>query len=127
MFFRRASMIAALLFFFSATLQYNDPDPIQWMAMYLAAAVVSALAAGRRAPPWWAPVLVGAVALGWALGIAPHALGKAPLGRMFESWEMKNVAVEENRETFGLLIVAAWMALVTFMGVRRRPEGTSRS
>lgn len=120
MFLSRASLVAALLFFFSAALQLNDPDPIQWIAIYAAAGLVSAYAAFRpRAYPRGLPAFVGLAALIWAATIAPHALGRVSLLRMFESWEMKNVVVEENRETFGLLIVAAWMALLVATRVRK--------
>lgn len=122
MFFRRSCLVAALLFFFSAALQYNDPDPIQWMAIYVAAGVISVLAAGsRRRMPWYVPALVGFAALVWALTIAPHALAWNPLRHMFDSWEMKNVIVEENRETMGLFIVTAWMVIVTIVVARRSP------
>jgi hypothetical protein len=121
MFFRRASVVAALLFFFSASLQFNDPDPIQWIAIYTAAAMVSAVAAGRpRSLPWLVPALVGAVALVWGAFIARIAVGKIPLTSMFRSWEMHDLVVEENRESFGLFIVAAWMAIVAVLCARAR-------
>ncbi len=120
MFLSRASLVAALLFFFSAALQLNDPDPIPWAAFYTVAGIVSAYAAFKpRAYPWMLPAVVGLIGLIWAATIAPHALGRIPLGRMFASWEMKNVAVEENRETFGLLIVAVWMAILVATRVRK--------
>ena len=116
------SGLMALLFLFAAAVQYNDPDPIQWMAIYGAAAVVSAWAALRRSGlPSWAPGLVGLAAFVWACTIAPRALGKVNPLAMFKSWEMKNVAIEENREMFGLLIVAAWM-LVLFIARLRAPS-----
>ena len=123
MLFRGLSLVAALLFLFSVALQYNDPDPIQWMAIYGAAAAVSAAAALRRERlPWYVPAVVGVVALVWALTIAPHALGRVPLSSMFQAWEMKNTVIEENRESIGLLIVAAWMAVLAVDGLLRRPK-----
>ena len=123
MFFRGLCLVAAILFVFSAALQYNDPDPVQWMAIYLAAAAVSAAVALRsRRPPWFVPTVVGVAALVWALTIAPHALGRIPLSRMFQAWEMKNTVVEENRETIGLLIVVFWMAVIVLEGLLRRPR-----
>ena len=116
------SGLMALLFLFAAAVQYNDPDPIQWMAIYGAAAIVSAWAAFRRAGlPAAAPGLVGLAAFVWACTIAPRALGKVSPLAMFKSWEMKNAVIEENREMFGLLIVAAWM-LVLFIARRGAPS-----
>ena len=119
MLLRALNGFMALLFLFAAAVQYNDPDPLQWMAIYAAAAVLSGLAAWRITIfPWLAPALVGLIALLWAASIAPRALGKVPLSEMFRSWEMKSPVVEENREMFGLLIVTAWMVVLTL--ARRR-------
>lgn len=119
--FRRANLVAALLFFFSATLQFNDPDPFQWIAIYLSASMVSAFAAGKKERlPWYLPAAVGIVALVWGLAIASHSLGWGPLRHMFDAWEMKNAAVEENRESIGLFLVVAWMAFLTVASARRR-------
>ncbi len=109
----------ALLFAWAAALNFNDPDPIQWVGIYGVAMTLSALAAWRPALlPWFAPAIVGGVALAWAASIAPRALGMIPLGRMVESWEMKSAVVEENREMFGLLIVAAWMLVLVIARLR---------
>jgi len=120
--FSFVSGFMALLFVFAAAVQYNDPDPIRWMAIYGAAAIVSGWAAWRLAGlPSFAPGLVGLAALVWACTIAPRALGKVSPLAMFQSWEMKNAVIEENREMFGLLIVAAWM-LVVFIARLRTPS-----
>ena len=105
----------AALFLFAAAVQYNDPDPARWMAIYGAAAAVAFLATRRlaAAPRFWiAPAMVAAIALLWSAGIFLGLRDPLTPWRMFDQWEMKDVAVEETRETFGLLIVAAWM-LVT--------------
>jgi hypothetical protein len=126
--FRRACLAAALVFFFCASLQFNDPDPIQWVAIYTAAAVVSAVAAGRSERlPWYVPAVVGVAALAWSLTIAPHALAWTPLRHMFDAWEMKNVRIEENRESVGLFLVVGWMTFLTIEAVRRKREGKDPS
>jgi hypothetical protein len=38
---------------------------------------------------------------------------------MFDAWEMKSLAVEEAREASGLVIVAAWMAVLLIRAGRR--------
>src|SRR6185436_18072219 len=107
------------LFLLSVAVQYNDPDPIRWMAIYGAAAVVCVLEIRRRTPRWL-PLVVAGVALAWAiLGIGYLSHSDA-LGQMFAQWEMKNVHVEEERELYGLTIVTAWMLAVA-IAVWRRP------
>jgi hypothetical protein len=116
--FRAANVAMAALFAFAAAVQYNDPDPLRWMALYLAAAAACVLAVLRRLPRF-VPIAVGLVALAWAATLAPHVLGSVGLGEMVEAWEMKDVRVEEGRETYGLLIVAAWMTVLALKGRRR--------
>jgi drug/metabolite transporter (DMT)-like permease len=115
-------MIAA--FALSVLVQYNDPDPLRWMALYGAAAVACVLYATGRAR-WWFAAAVGVIALAWAIPLAPAVIGKTAFGEMFEAWEMKNERVEVSREMYGLLIVAAWMAVLTFAHWRRgaKPSG----
>ena len=61
---RYVNLIIAALFAWSAILQYNDPDPWLWIAMYAAAAVMAGLAAFGRYPlP--ALVLLSAACLVW--------------------------------------------------------------
>jgi len=116
--FRTVNAVMALLFVFAAAVQYNDPDPLRWMAIYLAAAAACVLALLGRLR-WFVPAAVGLVALAWAATLAPHVLGHVRMGEMVEAWEMKDVRVEEGREMYGLLIVAAWMAVLTVAGWRR--------
>jgi len=44
---------------------------------------------------------------------------------MFTEFEMKNAGVEESREMYGLLIVAAWMAAVAVAARLRSARGTA--
>jgi hypothetical protein len=43
-------------------------------------------------------------------------VGKVSIGELFESYAMKSEPVEEAREMGGLLIVAAWMAVLALRG-----------
>jgi len=55
----------AALFAFAAAVQYNDPDPLRWMAIYGLAMLACGLAlAGRLS--WLPPALLGLIALIWA-------------------------------------------------------------
>lgn len=112
-----ATMLA--LFLFAAAVQYNDPDPFVWMAIYVAAAAVCATEARRRTPPWLAAGVMTAALL-WAASIAYRASGLAPLASLFAEWEMRDAAVEEAREMYGLLIVGVWMLAITIAAIRRR-------
>ena len=111
--------VMLLAFVFSVIVQVNDPDPLGWMAVYGAAAVICGLELKRRVRPLF-PALLAAVALSWAATIAPRVIGKVRFGEMFAEFEMKNAGVEESREMYGLLIVAVWMAAVALAAGRRR-------
>lgn len=111
MILRGANAAMALLFVFAVVVQYNDPDPGRWMAIYGAAAAVSALAAlGKELR--LAPVVIAAVAIMWSIAIIAGGAGGADYLRMFDAWEMTSAPVEEAREATGLLIVAGWMILL---------------
>ena len=114
-----ANGLFLLMFAFSAIVQINDPDPLLWIAIYVAAVVVCGLEMRQRAP-WWAAPLVGVMALLWASTIAPRVLGVVPFTSMFQEFEMKDFGVEESREMYGLTIVAVWMLAIAWVGSRRR-------
>ena len=110
----------AALFAFAAALQFNDPDPVQWIAIYMAAVVVSlGVALRRRVPPAAMAALV-LVAIVWAGAIALRVPSASEYRHMFDAWEMKTPSVEEAREASGLGIVAAWM-IVLLVRSRRIP------
>lgn len=113
------SALMCLAFLFSVVVQYNDPDPVRWMAFYGSAALVSGLEARRRVRPLW-PVIVALIAAAWAATLAPQVLGKVPFGAMFAEFEMHDQGVEESREMYGLLLVALWMGAIAVAAWRRR-------
>jgi hypothetical protein len=87
--------LTALLFAYSAIVQYNDPDPLRWIALYGCAAVLSAGAIFEATPR---PMLLAlACAAGiWAVTIVPVVAS-----------ERDFTGTEEERELLGLAIVAA--------------------
>jgi hypothetical protein len=102
------SLLMGVLFLISVALQYNDPDPIQWMLIYGAAAVVS----------FWIPwnlkakklaVAVILVALPWLLFLLPDVIGVISFSDLFLKMDEKGGAVEVGRESGGLTIVIVWM------------------
>lgn len=109
--------LMAVLFGIAAGLQYNDPDPLRWMAIY-GVAGLACLFAGRLPRP--APAIIGLAALAWAAVLAPGVIGRVSIGELFESYAMKSEPVEEAREMGGLLLVAAWMTVLAVRGAPAR-------
>ena len=103
------------LFLFAAAVQYNDPDPLRWMAIYGLAALACVLSLARRLPRL-VPALVGVGALAWAGTLAPGVIGRVSVEELFQSYSMLSETVEEAREMGGLLIVAVWMGLLALVG-----------
>ncbi len=113
-------LLAAACFVLVAALQYNDPDPYVWIAIYGAAALVSWLQ--RRRPARSIPaLLVGSVAVVWALCLFPEAQGVGLLD-LPRPMHTKGGAVEAAREVGGLSIVAAWMFFLAFLARREKRE-----
>ena len=109
---RFLDLTMALLFAFAAALQFNDPDPIQWIAIYSAACVLSLLVAIRRRVAPAASLTVFTIAIVWAALIAFGGPAASEYGHMFDAWEMKSPSVEEAREASGLVIVAVWIMVL---------------
>jgi len=97
----------------SAALQFNDPDPLYWIAVYAgAAAVIAATAIGHFSRFWAALVAGGAVA--GMLMTAPGFLTWLGSGDYAALWGQMMAGkpyVEESREFLGLAIVLAALAL----------------
>jgi hypothetical protein len=56
------NLFLAALFVFSAVLQYNDPDPLLWMSIYLAAGLICAFAAFNKYNRWTILLVLAACA-----------------------------------------------------------------
>lgn len=107
-----------LLFLFAAAVQLNDPDPLGWIGIYVAAGIVCATEIRRRTQIW-APAGVALVAILWGATLWPRAHA-VPLDALVAEWEMRNLRVEEAREMYGLAIVALWMLVIAAVALRRR-------
>jgi hypothetical protein len=117
---RALSGLMAVLFLFSALVQYNDPDPWTWMTFYGAAAIVSGWAAFRPSAPLVGAALIVALAgMIWAATIAPRVVGHVGWSELYTEFGMKSQAVEEGREMTGLLVVVAWMVALALAHRRR--------
>ena len=95
------SGLLSLLFAYSAVVQYNDPDPLRWAALYVAAALLAALSVIRPLPSI-APAVLSLGALFCATLMLPGVLEEA-------AW----TGTEEERELVGLLLVGSWMLVLT--------------
>ena len=105
-----ANGIMLLMFLFSAAVQFNDPDPLTWIAIYCAAATVCALEIRRRLPGW-TPVAIAVIAIVWA-GSIHYRARDVPISSLFAAWEMQDLRIEEAREMYGLAIVGVWMIVI---------------
>jgi hypothetical protein len=99
----------ATLFLLSAAVQYNDPDPLPWMAAYLGAAVVCLLPDSIRQRELFAWLVAAATAFS-ALRLAPGALALERLSDLTAAMSVARPEVEAARETLGLAFVSLWSA-----------------
>ncbi len=106
--FTASSLLMGAIFSVSVGLQYNDPDPLQWVLIYGAAAVVSFLAPWKSVARRLA-LIVFVVALAWLFWLLPQIIGVISFSDLFLKMDEIGGAVEVGRETGGLAIVAAWM------------------
>lgn len=120
-FWTLANGMMLLMFLFSAAVQFNDPDPVVWIGIYSAAAAMCGLEIRRRAPVWGAAA-IALIALAWA-GSLYYRAHEVPISSMFAEWEMRDIRVEEAREMYGLMIVAAWMIVIVSVGRWRARRG----
>jgi hypothetical protein len=115
MVFKGTNSLFLMAFVLSAVVQFNDPDPLLWIVVYLSAVVMCALEFSpyrQRWLPWLMFVCCTAGCVGLVFGL----VGSVTIGEVFESLSMQTQAVEEAREAGGLLLVALWSLI---LGVRQ--------
>ena len=95
---RHLYIIPALLFVVFAIFQWNDPDPIFWIPVYLYASACTFLALARRLT--YLLVVVGFVGYLFLL-----TYNFPPI----EHWTFDH---EEGREAMGLIVCGNWVALL---------------
>ena len=115
-FFNIFFLVAYLL---SALVQYNDPDALPWILIYLAAGCMCA-AHFRQRLPRWLPTSLLFISLVWIGTLLPDIVGQVSLADVVESLSMKTRAVEQAREIGGLALIAIWSAVL--MSRRGRPS-----
>ncbi|MCX5747271.1 MAG: hypothetical protein NT062_32795 [Proteobacteria bacterium] len=112
MIFRGLSWLMAALFGVCVALQYNDPDPIRWMAIYGAAMIIS-IALPFRKRVAIAGVVVGLGAAVWSITLLTGVWGHMGFSDLWLKMSEKGGAVEEGREAGGMAIEAAWLLLAS--------------
>ena len=117
--FRGANAFFGGVFVIMAGLQLNDPDPVRWIVLYVAAAAACFLA--RR--NWLAPAIVGAAGLVWFVVLLPGTLPEFRLSNLLESMQAETPVIEASRELLGLAIVAGWMVVLTVAARRAATAG----
>ena len=113
---RATSAGFALVFVAAAALQWNDPDPLRWIAAYGAAAAL-ALAALLGHVGFWPSACAALAFAGASVPLLPSLL--ASDAATYTSFEMTSTTAEEAREAIGLLICAAYAAGLAWTSRRR--------
>lgn len=117
----------AVLLGWAAGLQLNDADPLLWIALYGGGALLCGLGALGRALPSWVGGAFAVGCLGYAAYLAVFVIGAGEGRPMFDgtaSEEAGLIDLEEGRELFGLLILAACGAGYAWASRRARLPGT---
>ena len=111
-----------LLFLYSASVQFNDPDPWLWVPVYLVPAAMS-LSAIR----WSIHAAVpGAIAAGAGLWASWIAWGGIEESHLMKGFPQVGVFREELvREGLGLLLIAIWMTVIAIRSARSGRPGAS--
>jgi hypothetical protein len=119
--YRLANAAWCVLLLYAVAVQYNDPDPLRWMAAYGIGALAAGYAAVFGTVPvgpvlGWAALCVVLAALDWIWGTGQTD----PMGG-FPHWGA--LTDEIVREVGGLLVMAGWM-MVLAVWTRRRSVRT---
>ena len=115
---RVVDLLMVALFTLATLVQFNDPDPTRWIAMYGAVVLLSALVLTRWRLSPYLPGVLALISVGWALSIVVSGPGWSEYGHMFDAWEMNSLPIEEAREASGLLLAALWMAVLCYRAWR---------
>ena len=98
--------LGLLFFSFAVAVQYNDPDPLVWMALYGIVAAASLLALLNRLTPRL--IVIAAIPhLLFGLWLSPNLFGTS--AEAFRTIGMKDDLDELVREAWGLVVCVLWM------------------
>lgn len=109
---RALNFVFAAVFAVMAGLQFNDPDPVYWVAVYGGTALVALGKALGRYSEFWAAIAIGGVVAGLIFAV-PGVLNFIEYGSIDELLGGTTAAkayVESTREFGGLLIALIVLA-----------------
>ena len=102
-------LILAGLALLVAALQFNDPDPLYWIAVYVGMAAVAIGKSQGRISQFWAAVVIGGVVAGMLTTVTGFGayLQSGDFGSIFGEMLANKPYVEETREFLGLALALA--------------------
>ncbi len=115
---RIANSVMLVVFLSCIAVQYNDPDPIRWVAYYAVASLFALLAIAKIYTGFAA---VAALAFFGGFAYYTPGWGLDTLELLSEP-KMSSKEVELAREAIGLLICAVWMSVLAYVWYRRRAQ-----
>lgn len=98
--------VLAVAFFVMAGLQFNDPDPIYWVAIYGGTGLIALGKGFGRFSEFWAAIAIGGAVAGLVIAI-PGVLNFIDFGNVDELFGKMTASrpyVESTREFGGLMI-----------------------
>ncbi len=122
--FKAANLFMAGLFAISAVIQSNDPDPIQWIAIYGLAAAICLLRGrvSRKILRRLAWVCV-AIVVAWIALLLPDAISVMQMSDLLQPMNPDRPEIEVGREVGGLAIVLVWMIVIALRARPKKPVG----
>ena len=112
------SLILALLFFVSAAVQFNDPDPLFWICLYGVTGMIAVFAAFEKYNPWVILLAMAVCAFeGFRLFPGFWSWLNDGMPSITGAMQAESPYIEMVREFLGLLIA---LAALTFFYVRAR-------
>ncbi len=109
---RILNYVLAVVFFAMAGLQFNDPDPVYWVAVYGATALIALSKGLGRYSEFWAAITIGGVVAGLIIAL-PGALNFIEFGSLDEltgAMTASKPYIESTREFGGLMIALVVLA-----------------
>ncbi len=120
---RWLNVMMTVVFVLCVAVQYNDPDALLWILIYVYAVVVTAMAVADRytifAVIGFAGFFVG------FLYLSPGFLEVDNPMDLFTDIRMDSKGVEVAREAGGLVITSLWMFVLSIVWYRRRRDQAS--
>ncbi len=120
------NIVFVILFLGFAALQYNDPDPLVWITIYMAMVVVCLLAVQKRSYKILT-IILAIIYIGYAAILSPALFTwwqSDDRGLLFDDLaKMQFPYIEETREFLGLMICLGVLAIDHFV-FAKKPKGS---